>query len=240
LHTIINDIKFFLFILLNGLGLILISLACIIMFALPSKTLFKIAALWAPYSCWLMDVVLGVKIKVRGESHIPNKPCIIAANHQTTYDGIIFDNILPRHSYVAKKSIVRIPIFGWLFSLTRPIFIDRNKKKKAMKQIIRKGIKRMGNGISVIIFPEGERTHNGKINKYKKGCAVLSWSSRKPILPIYHNACTCFSRSGKYIGPGTITIIIGIPIMPTRRTVNEINESLFSWTKRQEFSNRGC
>jgi 1-acyl-sn-glycerol-3-phosphate acyltransferase len=185
-----------------------------------------------------MKVILGVSIKVKGYSYIPHQACVIAANHQTPYDGIIFDNTLPRHSYVAKKSIAKILFFGWLFSLTKPIYIDRNKKKVAMKQIIRIGISRMTSKIFVIIFPEGKRSANGKLGKYQKGCAVLSWSSRRPILPIYHNAFNCFTQLGKYKKSGVITVTIGRPIYPRSKTVNEINNILHTWTKHKEFSNR--
>lgn len=233
-----NDIKFLFFILLAVIGLVFIAMICLCLFFLPKTSLFKIAAFWAPYTCWLMKVILDVKINVVGSSYIPRSPCIIASNHQTPYDGIIFDSILPRHSYVAKKSILKIPIFGWLFSLTRPIYIDRTKRRQAMKQIIRGGIKRMVGGVSVIIFPEGKRSSNGQLNQYKRGCANLSWSSRMPILPIYHTTFKCFSRSGKYKGPGIITIVIGRTIPPKNKSVKEINNILFTWTKHKEFSNR--
>lgn len=220
------------------MGLLAVSLVCVVLFFLPNERLYKIAASWPPYTCWLMKVILGISIKVRGASYIPSRACVIAANHQTPYDGIIFDSTLPRHSYVAKKSISRIPIFGWLFSLTKPIYIDRHKKKIAMKQIIRIGMARMVSRIFVIIFPEGRRSSNGKLNKYKQGCAVLSWSSRRPVLPIYHNAFNCFTRAGRYKRSGVITVTIGRAIYPRHKTVKEINNILSTWTKHKAIFNR--
>jgi 1-acyl-sn-glycerol-3-phosphate acyltransferase len=233
-YIIINNIKYSVFLLLVLVGLGTITLITLLLFPFSNAVKYKAVSLFPNWCVYLMGKILKVKIHIIGEKNIPVKACIIASNHQSIWDGIIFDEILPRHCYIAKKSIASIPIFGWFFTQTLPIYIDQKKRKEAMKTISRQGIRRMMRGIFVVIFPEGERSGSKRVGKYKRGVGVLALSSMRPILPIYQNSSTCFGRDGWYIGGGTIMVLIGKPINSKGRTIKKINKLLYGWAKRQE------
>ena len=229
-----NSIKYIIFLLLVFIGLLIVTCLCLILYPASNVIKYKATSYFPIWCCYLMFKVLGIRIKIIGANNITEKACVIASNHQSIYDGIIFDKILPRHCYVAKKSIAKIPIFGWIFSITEPIYINQRKRREAMKKIIRDGMARMARDISVIIFPEGTRTRNGVIGKYKRGAGVLAHGAMRPILPIYQNASSCFSRDGKYLGPGTIVVLIGKPISYKGKSAKSMNNILHGWAKKQE------
>lgn len=228
-----NNIKYILFLLLVFIGLITVTVVCMMLYHTSKALKYKIASYFPIWCCYLMWKILDVKISMIGVENISEEACVIASNHQSIYDGIIFDKILPRHCYIAKKSIAKIPVFGWLFSITNPIYINQKKRREAMKKIIRDGMSRMASGVSVIIFPEGSRARDGVMRKYKRGAGVLAHAAMKPILPIYQNASACFSRSGKYLGAGTIVVLIGKPIAYEGQSGKNMNKILQVWAKKQ-------
>lgn len=87
-----------------------------------------------------------------------------------------------------KKELLWIPLFGWALALTQPIAIDRSKKSKSFRQIIKQGSQRLQSGRWVVIFPEGTRTAPGERKKYMVGGALLAEKSGYPVIPVAHNA----------------------------------------------------
>lgn len=233
-QIIINNIKYSIFLLLVLFGLGIITLVTLLLFPFSNTVKYKVVSLFPSWCVYLMGKILKVNIHIIGKTNIPRDACVIASNHQSIWDGVIFDEILPRHCYIAKKSIASIPIFGWFFTQTLPIYIDQKKRKQAKKIISRQGIRRMARGIFVVIFPEGTRSGSKKVGKYKRGVGILALSSMRPILPIYQNSSTCFGRDGWYIGGGTVMVMIGKPINSKNRTIKKINKLLYGWVKRQE------
>ena len=114
--------------------------------------------------------------------------------------------------FLAKKSLLRIPVFGWYLYLSGHILIERDSVKSALK-----GLKRASSalqqGISVIVFPEGTRSLDGEVKEFKGGAFLLAQNSKSPLVPIgISGSFEMLPRTGWCFRPGIMHIRIGEPI----------------------------
>ena len=199
--------------------------------AYPSR--YKALSKWAKFCMWWLRIATNITIKVEGEDNICRKPCVIASNHQSTWETLAFQTVFPPHTWVLKQELLSIPIFGWSLAMLSPIVIKRRDKFQAMKQVIKQGNSRLNSGISVVIFPEGTRQPHKKLGKYQNGAVAIAKKSGKPIQPVFHNAGKCWPKGGFLKKPGVITIVIGKLISPSDGSTNEITEKIKAWTLEQ-------
>lgn len=119
-----------------------------------------------------------------GIEHIdPKKTYIIVANHQSLADIIMLYKTRIQFKWVAKESLFKIPIFGWCMSLMGYIKLTRGKFG-SIKDSYFEASKWLRRGVSVLFFPEGTRSLDGKINDFKNGAFKLALQEQKSILPI--------------------------------------------------------
>ena len=183
---------------------------------------------------WLLERVCGLRYEVVGLKNIPEQNCIIASKHQSAWETIAFRRLLPpRQSWVLKKELLRIPIFGWALAAANPIAIDRSAGKAAAKQIIKRGTELLHRGCYVVIFPEGTRVAPGERKRYGIGAALLAEHSGYPVLPIAHNAGVFWRRRGILKRPGVIQVVIGVPIETRGLKAAEINRRIEDWIESQ-------
>jgi 1-acyl-sn-glycerol-3-phosphate acyltransferase len=114
-------------------------------------------------------------------------------------------------------------------ALSNPIALDRSKGKESMRQILEKGKKKLEDGFSVVIFPEGTRIPFGQRGKYKIGGAMLAEHTGAMVLPVAHNAGKYWGRNSVRKYPGTIILSIGKPIVTTGLKADEINRLTEEW-----------
>lgn len=209
---------------------ILIGLSAMTLFFLPINMRYKLISQWAKFNLWWLAVTCNLNFKVIGKENIPNDPCVIISNHQSTWETLAFQTIFPHQTWVLKKSLLWIPIFGWGLALLNPITIDRGNKIQAIRKITKQGINRLRMGIWVIIYPEGTRQKTPAIGRYQKGGVAMAKAANSNLLPIYHNAGV-FWPKGSFIKPaGTITIVIGEPIMADNNNSTELTKQIREWT----------
>jgi 1-acyl-sn-glycerol-3-phosphate acyltransferase len=111
----------------------------------------------------------------------------------------------------------------------KSIAIDRSNGKKALRQIVEAGTKRLDEGCWVVIFPEGTRKLPGEKPDYKIGGAMLASKSKYDVLPIAHNAGE-FWPKGQYVKkPGTIKMVIGPVIKSDKLTTKQISQASEQW-----------
>ena len=108
---------------------------------------------------------------------------MVVANHQSFLDIFVLCNILHEWKWVAKKSLFRIPLFGWGFSLTGSISHDRGDTASALA-VMAKCRHYLGERISVMMFPEGTRSPDGRLLPFKPGAFKLAVETGVPVLPI--------------------------------------------------------
>jgi 1-acyl-sn-glycerol-3-phosphate acyltransferase len=144
-----------------------------------------------------------------------------------TYGHVPF---FPRTSWVIKKELFWIPVFGWALMLVfKPIAIDRKVGGRAVKQVIRQGKEKLAEGTWVTVFPEGTRVAPGETRKYGVSGAALAKEAGVMIVPVAHNAADYWQRRELRKRPGTVRFCIGPPIDASLQSPKETNLIVQSW-----------
>ena len=137
-----------------------------------------------------------------------------------------------------KKELLRVPFFGWAMAMLKPIAINRDNPKQALKQLASQGAERLEQNCWVLIFPEGTRIPVGNIGKFSRGGASLAANAGLPVLPIAHNAGMFWPKAGWAKKPGTIDVVIGQPMYAEGegpRAIAELNQRAFEWIAQTQF-----
>ncbi|AGI21918.1 phospholipid/glycerol acyltransferase [Pseudomonas sp. ATCC 13867] len=191
-----------------------------------------IAQAWCKFAVWLATWMVGVRYELKGVENIPDQPCVILAKHQSTWETFFLTGYFAPLSQVLKRELLFVPFFGWAMALLKPIAINRDQPKLALKQMAKQGDERLKQGAWVLIFPEGTRVPTGQIGKFSRGGAALAVNANLPVLPIAHNAGHCWPKNGWAKYPGTIQVVIG-PAMYAEgegaRAITELNQRAESW-----------
>jgi 1-acyl-sn-glycerol-3-phosphate acyltransferase len=180
---------------------------------------------WGKLFTYLCKYICNVDYQIIGYDNIASvkQPALFASNHQSTWETMAFNLILPKHVWVLKRELLNIPIFGWGFRTMSPIGINRDDKGVAIRYILEQGYKRLKSGFWIMIFPEGTRIPPNTDSEYKSGVARMSINLKVPVIPIGHNAGYIMPKSSFWVYPGLVTIRIGKAIYPN---ANESHEEL--------------
>jgi 1-acyl-sn-glycerol-3-phosphate acyltransferase len=184
---------------------------------------------WARGMLWAGRFFCGLDYAVEGLEHLPDRPSVILAKHSTVFEAYALIAYLPRQTWVAKRELSWIPIFGWGFAALKPITIDRSAGGSAVAQVISKGKARLAEGIWVTVFPEGTRMPPGQTRRYGVSGAALAREAHCPIVPVAHNAGEFWPRRSIIKRPGRIRVCIGPPIEPGNRTPKATNVLVQEW-----------
>lgn len=177
-----------------------------------------VRALGRTWIRWILRTY-SVRVEVEGLEHVPTRaPVVFMSNHQSLVDiAAIIDTLPPSVSwrFVAKKELVRVPIFGWCLVTTGQIIIDRSHRERAVASL-RRAAERIRGGASVIVFPEGTRSPDGSLRPFKSGPFHLAVEAQVPVIPITVSGSQRITPKGSLaVRPGTVKIVFGKPI-PTR------------------------
>jgi 1-acyl-sn-glycerol-3-phosphate acyltransferase len=222
----------------SGLFLLLLPLSVLgfglpmILFGrlVPYRWLGRMAGAWGRVVLWLLRFSCGLGYRLQGAENLPDVPAIILCKHQSAWETIALRALLPpAQTWVLKRELIRIPIFGWALSVFDPIAINRSAGRRAMKQLIAEGQYWLGRGRWVIIFPEGTRVAPGERRTYGIGGALLAERSGRPIVPVAHNAGIFWGRRRFLKHPGVIDIRIGPVIVSEGRRAVDINREVEEW-----------
>src|SRR5580704_6263100 len=156
---------------------------------------------------------VGVHVEVRGAERIPSCTVIFAANHTSSADAPAVVGAIPRRiAILLKRSLFEWPIVGQAFHLAHFIPVDRFNRDSAINSV-EKATEAIRNGQSFLIYPEGTRSPDGRLQTFKKGTAVMAIKAGVPIVPV---ACSGAHRVMKKrelsITPGEIVVEFLDPI----------------------------
>ena len=182
----------------------------------------------------IMLFASGVKVQVEGLDNInPQESYVFAANHQSQFDIFTILGHLPtQFRWLAKKELFRIPILGAAMKSAGYIPIDRNNRKEAFKSIDL-AANRVREGTSVVIFPEGTRSLDGKLQPFKKGGFHLAIKSRRPIVPVsISGAFSILPKKGLRVRPQLVKVYVGEPV-PTEGVTPQNRAWLISEIRRR-------
>lgn len=180
----------------------------------------RCAMLWGKFNLW----TAGVRVRVEGLERIdPGRAYIYMANHQSWFDIFALLGKLPvQFRWLAKEELFRIPVLGPAMRAAGYISVNRTDRRKSLESL-NEAAQNIANGTSVVIFPEGTRTSDGKLQDFKKGGFILALKSRQPIVPVSISQSYRVLRKSGNIGvhPGTIRITVGDPIVTSGKSMRQ-------------------
>lgn len=197
---------------------------------------------------WLTRNILGIHWQIEGFDRLPTPGGappgrLIVSKHQSTWETMFLPNELYLASFVLKKELFWVPIFGAGLRAVKPIAIDRKAGTQALKQILKQGKAALAEGRDVIIFPEGTRQHPNAAPNYRIGAAMLAVQAKVPVYPIAIDS-GCVWRKGQLLKrPGTIHIVLGPPIDSTGKRADELNTEIQHWIETEQqrmYREYGC
>ena len=210
------------------------ALVALATFPLPRMTRYWIISGWSRCVILLSRIILKIDWRVEGREHLPKRPAVILANHQSAWETMAFQLFFPPQVHVLKRELLWLPFFGWGLALMSPIAIDRRRGHSALRFMAKRGRQRLEQGFWVVVFPEGTRVRPGEKRNYQIGGAWLAAASGAPVVPVAHNAGRLWPRYAFLKRPGTITVRIGPPIDSAGRDPATINNLAKTWIEEQQ------
>lgn len=187
---------------------------------LPALLLMSRRSLWTTgVMAWvrtvalLLRVIAGVRAEISGAENIPEGPLLVAAKHQSAWETLALLPLFSDPTFILKRELMAIPIFGWFAAKERMIPVDRSAGSSALKAMTRIAREEIAGGRQILIFPEGTRRPPGAPPAYKFGVAHLYASLGAPCLPIALNSGLYWPRRALNLRPGTIKVEI-LPVLP--------------------------
>jgi len=202
--------------LLKGLLIVLVAvpLSVLALISIPldrsGRSFHAVARTWSRCILWLF----GIKVRVRGTEHLERtRHYIYVSNHASMFDiPAVVVGIPDDIRFVLKKELTKVPIWGWALKYGYYISIDRGRARDAAKSL-EEAVERMRTGASVILFAEGTRTRDGKLQPFKRGAFSLAARSGVPIVPVaINNTFSILPKGSIRVKPADITIVLEKPV----------------------------
>lgn len=204
--------------LFNILGYGMIAVGCIFNSVVGLFSRKLTIKLWnfafVPAFVWLLKVVAGIQIEIRGRQYLNQTSGIYAGKHESAVETYVLTNYLKRATFVMKKELTYIPIFGWAQAFYGMIPINRSAGAAAMKDMLKHAQQMVGLKRPIIIFPEGTRRKPGQEPAYKPGVALLYQHLNLPVIPFASNTGFFWAKSSFWRHPGKIIFEFLPPIEP--------------------------
>lgn len=205
------------------------AIIALLTFPFAPLTRYRVITCWSRLMVAAAAAICGIRYRVLGAENIPREPCIILAKHQSAWETLAFQVILPPHVWVLKRELLRVPFFGWGLAMLSPIAIDRSAGARALRQALEQGRARLQQGFSIVIFPEGTRTAPGARGTYHPGGAWLAVKTGVAAVPVAHNAGECWPRNAFLKYPGLITVSIGPALASRNARPEALNAQVEQW-----------
>jgi len=201
----------------------------------PPRLMLAHSRFWVRIALWLLRVTVGLTHEVRGREHITDGPALFAVKHQSAWDTLAVNLIIPDAAIVLKRELTWIPLFGWCLLRAHHIPIDRSGGMTALRNMIAVAKNRLSEGRSIVIFPEGTRVAPGTTKPYHAGIAALQSALHVPVVPVALNSGLFWPRRSLALRPGRIVIEIlpALPAsLPRREFVQALETAIESATNR--------
>ena len=211
------------------LSIVIYAPLALLTFPLSFHLRYQVIRYWGWCQIRLLKILCRLEYRVEGREHLPAGAAILMAKHQSAWETIAFQEIFPPQTWVLKRELMWVPLFGWALAMLRPIAIDRGSGRQAIEQVVAQGRERLQSGIWVVVFPEGTRVAPGKKRRYGIGGAVLAAETGYPIVPVAHNAGSFWPRRGFLKHPGVIQVVIGPAIDSHGKSAEEIRQLTEEW-----------
>jgi putative phosphoserine phosphatase / 1-acylglycerol-3-phosphate O-acyltransferase len=176
----------------------------------------------------LATTAAGIKLAIKGEENLwTDRPAVFIINHQSNADFIIASKLIRKQARgVAKMELQKMPIIGQLMTWSGTIFLDRKDKNQAI-EALKPAVTSLKQGTSIIIFPEGTRSYDYTLGKFKKGAFHLAMDAGVPVVPIIlKNAHDVMPRGKNLFNPTMVEVVVLPPIHSHDWTPENLDEKV--------------
>ena len=216
-RAIVFNIAFY----LNTLLQILFYLPLLL---LPRRYIWIAVRSWAAGNHFLLKWICGIEHEIIGAENIPSGGAIVASKHQSAWETFTMAAILPDPTFVLKRELQWIPLFGWYTWKAKLIPIDRSARKAALDHVTEVGHERMKANRQLIIYAEGTRRAVDAPPNYKYGVAHLYGELNVPCVPVALNSGLYWPRRSLRFTPGKVRIEFLAPILPGMEKIAFLKE----------------
>jgi len=183
-----------------------------------TAALYRVGVWGIKMALWLA----GVRLEVHGRERIPaGRAVVLMPNHQSNCDPPAMIAILPPILVMAKKEFFRVPVLGRAMLRCGFIPVDRRNPERAL-QAVEKAVESLKAGRPFLVFPEGTRSPDGRLQRFKKGVFVMAIQAGAPVVPISISGSSKIMRKGAFvIRPGVVRITIHDMILTAGRSLGD-------------------
>lgn len=213
-------------------GFVLMAIAVVIQFLLllfivPFESMrIKACNYWGHVVGPMMMFVTGSPVEWVGRDKlVPYKPAIYVSNHTSSVDIFLGIWVAPVGTVgVAKKEIIYVPFFGQLYWLSGHLRLDRKNRERAVESLRSLAQKVLDNNLSIYIWPEGTRSSDGRLMKFKKGAFHMALQTKLPVIPVVvQGAHRSWEAKKLRIIPSPVKVTILDPIDTSSWTEEELD-----------------
>jgi 1-acyl-sn-glycerol-3-phosphate acyltransferase len=181
---------------------------------LPYSVMLAVLRSYARSSLWLLRVVCGIKVEWRGREKIPSGACLVACKHQSLWETFALYVILDDPTFVLKRELMWLPLFGWLARKSGMIPIDRGGRTTALARMVARARAEIARSRQIVVFPEGTRLAPDAEPRYMPGIAYLYSETDLACIPVALNSGLFWPRRSWLRYPGTVLVEVLDPIAP--------------------------
>jgi len=169
--------------------------------------------LWARISLAALKFCCGIRIEVEGAEHLPSGgPALIAAQHQSAFDTLVWLTLLPRPAYVLKQELLNLPLMGKLLLPSGFIAVDRSGGSGALRKMVADCRVAVAAGRQIVIFPEGTRVAAGEQVALQPGVVALAHALDLPVIPVATNSGLFWGKNAFNKRPGRLVVRLFPPL----------------------------
>lgn len=208
------QLRSLLFNLLFYVNLIAFMVLGCVFYVTPRAWSMEALKVWARSSLWLLKVVVGLRVEVRGRENLPAGPVLIASKHQSLWETFALLPLFKDPAVILKRELTLLPLFGWFALKFKMIPVDRSAGSKALRQMLDLAEKARLAKREIIVFPEGTRQAPDAAPDYQAGTAALYRKLNLACVPIALNSGLFWPRRQFLRLPGTVIVEILPAIEP--------------------------
>ncbi len=176
----------------------------------------RIGQLWSRISLRALRWICNIDIKIEGREFLPQSgPALIAAQHQSAFDILLWLTLLPYPAYVLKQELVDIPVLGMTLPKAGFIAVDRDGGAQSLRNMVTGCRKAQAAGRQIVIFPEGTRVPPGERGSIQPGIVALARALKLPVIPASTNSGKHWGKRAFKKYPGTVTVKLYPPAPET-------------------------
>lgn len=179
---------------------------------LPKRALMAGVKSWTRVNRWALSALGGIEVEIRGREYLPTGGAIVASKHQSTFETVALLDLFSDPTYVLKKELMSIPLFGWYAKKAEQIPVDRSAGRQALARMTERAHAEVAKGRQIVIYPEGTRRPAGAEPAYKHGVVHLYQNLGVPMVPVALNSGLFWPRHGFRRPPGTLVVEFLPPI----------------------------